>query len=117
MNKANNEAISMLFPMVNSEIVRYYPNQYHITCEVRIRISSEFVNSCPVLISPMFINTVKGKSWLTIVYDVPYQENMILIMHQKFTVYLSKLQLIVEHWKILRSKTRIDRLRKLITDN
>lgn len=114
MNKNNSIALSMLFPMVNSEIARFYVGPYHITCEVRIRVSNEFVNSNPVLIPPMFINTVKNRHWLTTVYDVPFQENMPYVMHKKFTHYLSKLQLVSEDWNIVKSKMRINNLRNTI---
>lgn len=114
MNRANGDAITLLFPMINSEIVKYYPTEHHITCEVRIRVSKHFVESNPVLISPMFINTIKGRSWLTTVYDVEYQPNMIFIMHQKFTAKLATLQLVVENFKIMHSKLRIDILRATI---
>ena len=116
MNRANIYATTMLFPMVNSEIAKYYPTNYHITCEVRIRVSKDFVNTYPVLISPMFINTVKGRSWLTTVYDVVWQENMIYVMNQQFTLHLSQLQLVAETYNIVKSKNRINMLRSNINN-
>jgi hypothetical protein len=116
MNRANNNATNMLFPMVNSEIARYYPTNYHITCEVRIRVSQDFVNTYPVLISPMFINTVKGRHWLTTVYDVVWQQDMLYVMHQQFTLHLSQLQLVAENYNIVKSKNRINMLRSNINN-
>lgn len=113
MNKSNTDNMGILFPMLHSHIVHYYPNQSGITCVVRIRINEDTAHNI-LTEYPVTIEKVQKRLWLQVIYDVSYQEYMPEVMHQVFTSYLSRLQLMVEHHKLLRKKERIDMLRKNI---
>lgn len=111
MDKTNSENMGILFPMLHSHIVHYYPTSHCITCEIRIRVNEETANNL-LSVYPVTINKVGKRLWLQTIYDVPYQEYMPAEMNKQFTLHLSKLQLMVAHWKFVKQKRRIDHLHK-----